>query len=50
LLGVAAGLPALDDPAGQVTDQVRITRDDTQRRIQALIEGLSPAGSIDSGS
>lgn len=36
---------AIDDPAGQPVEQVRAIRDDIDRRVQALLAELIPAGS-----
>lgn len=38
----------LDDPAGQGPDTVRRTRDDIERRVQALLEELGSPGAADS--
>ena len=35
---------ALDDPAGQGVDAVRPIRDEIERRVRDLLEGLLPAG------
>ncbi len=34
---------ALDDPAGQGIDSVRVIRDDIKRRIEALVAEIAPA-------
>ena len=39
---------ALDDPAGQGSEEVRAIRDDIRSRVERLVQELAPAGRISS--